>query len=241
METLNIQGSLSDIEDSGVIHKLASAIYNDIVAGLRGYHSNPTMSLEQLEDEVVEERLNIIKQYQLKGILPIKDLLISINCIQVDCKDLDKCKCSGGNTGKPIAHFEIPQLVLDFGISCIDYIGSTDKQNPFVVYTDAYAWKWYQKYRKRGHKKPFVFIDVTPNSNGMLDCYIFNAPMIDTVSVVAVFKDPRQAELYSCCPNLTDNLSFLFSQIKESLTKKKIYYYRQLAAQLTPNNQEYNG
>jgi hypothetical protein len=39
------------------ISKLASAIYNDIVAGLSGYTSTPAISLEQLEDEVVEERL----------------------------------------------------------------------------------------------------------------------------------------------------------------------------------------
>jgi hypothetical protein len=29
-----------------IIKKLASAIYNDIVSGLRGYHHNPSMSLE---------------------------------------------------------------------------------------------------------------------------------------------------------------------------------------------------
>jgi hypothetical protein len=31
------------------IEKLASAIYNDIVGGLKGYHSNFSVSMEQLE------------------------------------------------------------------------------------------------------------------------------------------------------------------------------------------------
>jgi len=31
------------------IRRLADAIYNDVVSGLRGYHTNPSMSLEQLE------------------------------------------------------------------------------------------------------------------------------------------------------------------------------------------------
>ena len=88
-----------------VVKKLASAIYNDIVSGLRGYHHNPSMSLEQLEDEVVEERLGIIKEYSLKGVLPIKDLLTSINCIPVDCKDLDRCSCNYSYVGTPVAHF----------------------------------------------------------------------------------------------------------------------------------------
>jgi len=144
-----------------------------------------------LEDEVVLERLAVIKEYQLKGILPINDLLQSINCIPVDCKDLDKCKCSKEIVGTPIAHFEIPQLLLDFGDATIKYIGSTDRQNPFTVYTDVYVWNYYHKYRKRGKQKPFVYVDIVPNEHGMVDCYIFNAPMMEMVSVSAIFKDPR--------------------------------------------------
>jgi len=35
-----------------------------------------------------------------------------------------------------------------------------------------------RNYRKRGRNKPFVYIDTTPNENGMYDCFIFNAPLI---------------------------------------------------------------
>ena len=59
--------------------KLASSIYNDVMSGLRGYTSNISMSLDQLEDEIVDERLAIIKEYSLKGILPNKDLYFTIN------------------------------------------------------------------------------------------------------------------------------------------------------------------
>lgn len=223
-----------------LISKLASAIYNDIVSGLKGYHSNPSMSLEQLEDEVVEERLEVIKEYSLKGVLPVKDLLTSINCVQVDCKSLDRCKCGKGTEGRPIAHFQIPQILNDYGDKAIEYIGSTDRQMPFIYYTSSYFWN-YVKHRKRGKQKPFVFIDITPNENGMLDCFLFNSPLIKQVSVVAIFKDPRQLEEYSCCSEQeSDNFGFLTSVIKERLTKKKIYYYRQLSAPILPNNQQYN-
>jgi hypothetical protein len=67
----------------GYYSKLASAVYNDIVGGLRGYTSNPTMSLEQLEDDLAEMRLTVIKEYALKGILLKNDLLMSLNCIPV--------------------------------------------------------------------------------------------------------------------------------------------------------------
>jgi len=46
-----------------LIQKLASAVRNDVVSGLAGYHSSPSMSIEQIEDEIVETRLAIIKEY----------------------------------------------------------------------------------------------------------------------------------------------------------------------------------
>lgn len=219
-----------------IYNKLASAIYNDIVSGLRGMHANPTMSIKQLEDDIVDERLQIIKEYSLKGILPKNDLLLSINCIDVDCKSLERCDCGkGGDT--PVAHFEIPQLLNDFGELSIDYIGSTDRLLPFIYYTSSSAWMYHQ-YRKRGRNKPYVYIDVTPNENNMYDCFIFNAPYIKQVSVVAIFKDPRQLEMYNCCPEVDiENLTFINTEIKKRLTEKKLRYYRQLAAPVISNDQ----
>lgn len=222
-----------------IFQKLASAIRNDVVSGLRGYHTNMSMSLEQLEDDIVDERLQIIKEYSLKGILPIKDLLLSINCIDVDCKSLERCKCQGSACDTLVAHFEIPQLLNDYGRMAIDYIGSVDRQVPFTYYTSS-VMSNYHKYRKRGKHKPYVWIDTTPNENGMYDCFIFNAPLIKQVSVVAIFKDPRQLENYHCCePFQDDNFTFLNNEIKRRLTEKKLRYYRQLAAPLLPNDQTY--
>lgn len=232
------------------IKRLADAIFNDVVSGLRGYHQNMSMSKEQLEEEVVQMRLAVIKEYMLKGILPIDDLIAALNCIPVDCDTLDKCSCNGRTCGKPTAHFQIPQLLLDFGLNnTIKYIGSSDKQHSFLVYTKPIdKVQTYQKYRKRGKNKPWVYIDITPNQEGLLDCYIFGAPLIKQVSVVAVFKDPRQLEEFQCdCNDTTDNkitqmdnnLNFLDIVIKDRLTQQKLRYYRQYAAPIAPNDQEY--
>lgn len=223
------------------ITKLASAIRNDVVSGLRGYHTNMSMSLEQLEDDIVDMRLQILKEYSLKGILPARDLYISINCIQVDCKDLERCRCKNIDEcfSTPTAHFEIPQLVNDYGALSIDYLGSADRQLPFIYYTSLSNYRNH-KYRKRGKSKPYVWIDTTPNENGMYDCFVFNAPMLSTVSISAIFKDIRQLENYSCCTELQDdNKSFINQEIKKRLTEQKLRYYRQLAAPIKPNNQEY--
>ena len=160
-----------------VFNKLASAIFNDIYGGLRGYASNLSMSLEQLEDDIIDERLQIIKEYYLKGLVPKRDLLLSINCIELDCKSLDRCSCGRtSDCDELVAHFELPQILGDFGAEAIDYIGSTDRQIPFIVYTSPQFWR-YRKYRKRGKNKPFVYVDMTPNENNMYDCFVFNAPL----------------------------------------------------------------
>ena len=232
------------------VERLADAVFNDIVSGLRGYHQNMSMSKEQLQEEIVQMRLAVIKEYMLKGILPIDDLVAAINCVPVDCDTLDKCRCRGTVCGSPTAHFQIPQVLLDYGLgNSIKYIGSPDKQHSFLVYTQNIdKIQTYQKYRKRGKERPWVFIDVTPNQNGFLDCYIFNAPLIKQVSVVAIFKDPRQLEMFQCnCDDpsvdgvtqMDNNMNFLDIVIKDRLTQQKLKYYRQYATPILPNDQKY--
>ena len=114
---------------------------------------------------------------------------MSINCIPIDCKDIERC-CLNPNSGDQIAHFEIPQIMTDFGTDAIEYIGATDRQLPFIWYNNINNWKAH-KYRKRGKNKPYVYIDMTPNVNGMYDGYVFNAPLLKSITIVAIFKDPR--------------------------------------------------
>lgn len=222
----------------GYYEKLASAIYNDIMSGLRGYSSNPSMSLEQLEDDIIDERLQIIKEYFIKGLVPKKDLLMTIPCIQVDCKSIDRCRCNASVCDQEIAHFELPQLLTEFGDDGIEYIGITDMTYPFIYYTNP-TLMTYHKYRRRGKRKPYVWIDTTPNENNMYDGFIFNAPLIKQLTVVAIPKDPRQLDYYGCCsPVDINNMTFIDAEIKKRLTEKKIRYYRQLAMPITPNDQQ---
>lgn len=217
------------------INKLSSRIYNDIVSGLRGYHSSTSLPLEQLEDEIITTRLLIIKEYQLKGILPKNDLLTSINCIPVDCKSLERCKCINST---PTQHFELPQIVLDYGEGAISYIGTIDRSNPFNYYISTQEYNMYHKYKRRKSPKPFVYIDVTPNENGMLDCYIFNAPLLKYISVSAIIKDPRQLCSYGDCINISDeNITWVEEEIQKRIVESKIRLYRQLQAPVLPNTQ----
>ena len=218
-----------------MVEKLASAIYNDIVSGLSGITSTPTLSMQQLEDDIIDERLLIIKEYSLKNLIPRNDLLMSINCIETDCKSLDKCPY-GKNITKPELHFEIPQIVNDLASDSIEFIGSIDKGIQFKVYTNTSF--QYHRYKRRGANSPYVYIDVTPNENNMYDAWVFNAPMLKYVSVMAIFKDPRQLIYYDCCKgDEIENYTFISTEIKKRLTEKKLRYYRQLYMQPTSNTQ----
>lgn len=218
-----------------IVNAVASAVYNDIVSGLAGYEATINMSLEQLEQEVVEERLAIIKKYSVQNLIPRKDLFYSLNCIDLDCKSLDKC-CEHDPDDQLVAHFEIPQIVNDFGEQAIEFIGSTDKQIKFKVYTSPQF--RFHKYKTRRRNKPFVYIDTTPNENNRYDGYVFNAPMLERLTVIAIFKDPRQVAEMSCCEfTEADNLTWIVTEVKQNLIQKKLKYYRQLYPQPQPNTQ----
>lgn len=221
--------------------RLASAILNDIYSGLAGLHHNLSLDIEQLSDEIVQTRLQVIKEYQLKGILPLQDLLVSINCVPVDCKDLERCPICHPSYSTPNAHFEIPQLVTGFGNAALAYVGSIDRQNAFNFYVTPDFSSNLQQYRKRGQDKPYVYIDPTPNEHNMNDGYIFNAPMISVISVVGVFKDLRQLEGYNCCEGVEDpeNFNFIDTEVKNRLVQQKVNYYRQLHMYSLPNDQQY--
>jgi hypothetical protein len=96
-----------------------------------------------------------------------------------------------------LPHFEIPQLVNDFGEDSIAYIGSSDKHTPFKVYTSLSFLS--HKYKMRPTRSPYVYIDTTPNERNFYDVYIFGAPMLERVSVVGIFKDERQLDEFICC------------------------------------------
>ena len=155
------------------LNELSSAIYNDIVGGALVPSSGVQfVSLEQLEDECIETRNAVIKDWYNKNLIRLEDIAVAINCIEVDCKDQNKCPCKGLDP-KLAKHFEIPPLIPGLGPDAIRYIGSTDRANSYKIYYNLEAVRYqqyYQKYRKRSKDKPYIYIDKTINENGMYDC-----------------------------------------------------------------------
>ena len=72
----------------------------------------------------------------------------------------------------------------------------------------------------------------------MYDCFVFNAPLLKMVSVIAIFKDPRQVMDFNCCNSEDiDKPSFLNNEIKKRVTEKKIRYYKSYSVPPVINDQ----
>lgn len=225
------------------VEELASAIINDTYAGLSGLNSNIAISIDQLSDEIVSMRESVILEYWKKGILQKGDLLKALNCVVVDCKDPAKCnacdKPYNGEAGHSSLHFEIPQLVSGIGDDAIAFVGSADRAEQYKVYFSPTQAK-YHKYHRRTAHKPYVYIEKAPNENGMYDGWIFNLPFVKTISVIGVFRDPRQLTKMGCdgnCDNSGADLGIVSMDVKERLTKEKLTYYRGYYHMPRPNDQ----
>ena len=222
------------------VNQIASAIINDLFSGNLVSLSNRAMiSQEQIEDECIETRCAIIKDWYLKNMLNLGDMMVAINCVEVDCKDQNKCSCMSSLANAKMAkHFEIPQLMPGLGVDALAFVGSTDRSHAFKIYYNLEAIKYqqhYQKYRKRPDNKPFVYIEKTPNENGMYDCWIFDAPFIQYIAVIGIFKDPRQLEKYNCCDDIDYlEMGAISNEIKNRILQKKIQLYRTSAPPAAP-------
>ena len=222
------------------VNQIASAIINDLFSGNLVSLSNRAMiSQEQIEDECIETRCAIIKDWYLKNMLNLGDMMVAINCVEVDCKDQNKCSCMSSLANAKMAkHFEIPQLMPGLGVDALAFVGSTDRSHAFKIYYNLEAIKYqqhYQKYRKRPNDKPFVYIEKTPNENGMYDCWIFDAPFVQYIAVIGICKDTRQLEKYNCCDDIDYlEMGAISNEIKNRILQKKIQLYRTSAPPAAP-------
>lgn len=220
------------------VKQIASAVLSHIYDGLKGAVANIAVSQEQLEDEVVAERNTIIKEYLIKGVANLQEVYSSIDCVEVSCDSMSKCCLDRlGDLGQKALHFEIPPVLLLSGVSTIKFIGSIDRKEKYQVYTNN-DYKYHQ-YKKRGSNKPYVYLDTTVNSNGMIDGYIFNAPLVKVISVVAVFLDPRKLVEFNCCADeeIVTDCGIISNDIVHRLTQKYAMWYRQNVLPPIPNTQ----
>ena len=211
------------------LNEIASVVFNDLFGGsVIPPSTRSLISLEQLEDEAIEMRKSVINEFYHRNMLSFTDLAYSINCVEVDCLDMNRCPCKQ-LPGKTAQHFEIPRLLDGLGDAAILFIGSTDRTVSYKVY-NSLASANYQAYKKRGAESPYVFIDKTINDNGMIDGWIMNAPFVKNISITAIFADPRDLEAFTCCKS--DNyleMGSISQEIIRRMLVNKTQLYRTIS------------
>lgn len=216
------------------IEQITSAVFNNVVSGLKGATANFPFSYEQVEDSIINERINVVKEFAIKGLLPFRDVSDRIGCIKLDCKSIDRC-CNSGVSEDNIKHFEIPQLLIDHNLQSNMYAGPADGSESYRIFTN-YSWRM-NKHKVSKKQRPFVWIDPVVNKNNMYDGFVFNNKYLSEITIVGVLKDPRDLAEFSCCTGESNNPTILDTEIEKRVTEKFLRYYRATAAPLTPNDQ----
>lgn len=84
-------------------------------------------------------------------------------------------------------------------------------------------------------------MDTAINSNGNIDGYIFNVPMVKYISVIALFKDPRKLLEWDCCNENDESYldqGILSNEIIKRLSYKYLQWYKQAPTPVTNNTQQ---
>lgn len=179
------------------LHQIASAIQNHIQAGLKGTTNEP-FQIEQIKDEILVERNAILKQMELSGKTNTDGMIVSINCIPVDCQDISLC--CGIETFDKKLHFKIPKP-SSFVADPVKFVGTTDRSQSFRIVRGP-TWKnaIYSRYGNRNN----TYVWFAPNRQ---DGFIFNPPNddIELISVDIIPENVLELENFACCQELLED------------------------------------
>lgn len=223
------------------LRELASAIRNNIVNGLKGT-SNEAFSIEQLMKEIILEANTVITLKIAEKVLSIESVAQRIDGIEIECTDISANCAIDSQVNAP--HIEIPKLSqFASAEESLLYIGPMDNSKGFKVYTNRdYV---FHEHNLATKNRPYVWVNVAVNTNGMYDVFFFNLGKYNNlkyVSVTARFENVYDllstsyadqftaSEFYA--PALVQNI------VMTNITQKWVNYYRQLATPPPINNQE---
>lgn len=215
------------------LEQMSSMIEQRMRNGFKGSVVNHSYNLQQIEDDIHLMKNFIVKDRLDKGLIRIEDVTQSINCLELECKDI--AECCNINTGETVLHFKIPKIASSFGNKAILYVGRVDKQQEFKFgFNNQHI---YNKYTPTG-KEPYVWFSDYENG------WVFNPPTrnMKYISIKAIFANPYDVYQYSCCqlPAGTEPQYPVADDIKkliiDELVKQYVNDYRRLNMIYIPNN-----
>jgi len=225
------------------LNEIASSIRNRVADGLSGNISNQAFSLQQLMDEIDLTRADFTHKYSFTSKLDPKYLIQEISALKVECRNLSK-DCQIKAPGADVPSVKIPKIMPLFGDNGIEYIGLHNLQENFSIYYSPQDVNNHSVRIKTRHR-PFAWVDVSPDPQGMNTIYFFNFGKnnpLKFVKIRGIFEHPSR--VYADIPNGVD-MEYaaplhMQNAIIDTLTEKYVRYFRQLNVPATPNTQTDN-
>jgi|GEM_PF-2141599 len=226
---------------SYTLNQIVSIIDNNVRSGLAG-SSNAVYSLDQLAAEVILYRNTVIEKiHQSPAIFNVRDFVQNFN-VQLDRRYLNlNNEEIYGETSE--LHFIMPQPLISLKEDSILYVGPVSMDNKeWKVYFNSHQIKRH-KYRMATANLPFVYVSDIVNEEGDVHCWVKNFTGTATELFVSVIlSDPLKILDYDAGTEM--DIIFPASNsvcetIIDNLTKKYLYYFRQLKQEQTPNDQRY--
>lgn len=227
------------------LNEITSTIRNKVHDGLDGALANNAMSLEQLEEEVDLAYAFFVNKYIMNGAkLNKKYLMQSLNTVKLECRDLSGGDLNCGNhllSGDQVPSIKIPMIMSTPDDSGIEFVGLVNKQEDFKVYYNISDIENHF-YRVRTAHRPFIWVDLTTDSQGLITLYLFNFGKhnpLKYLSVRAMFEHPARVTALNPTYGDLEYPAPLHMQkaIVDQLVNEYINSYRKLNVSTPPNTQ----
>lgn len=215
---------------------MSSAIRNNISDGLSGLVANYSYSIEQLEDEVILMRAKLLTEWLRKGVVNIKyfyQTFGNVSLIPVDISVSPELRSYVNSLG-----FSVPRIIStinDDNESVLAY--TLDRSRQFKVYRSINFRD--HKYKLKTKRAPFVYLDTSTTTEGMLNGYLMNTGKYESIRAMiiqAVFSNPMDVPGYTRFKEFPAPLE-MQNDIISRITGRYVNYYRQLNLPKLPNTQ----
>jgi hypothetical protein len=218
------------------LDEMASAIRNHIGDGLKEV-DDFDYSIEQIKDEIGVLRNKMIYKLSEAGKLNPHNFTQKIEGDQL-VMSLKPFPITGGHPVKRVPHVELPRPAMTADNSSITFFGPADLSLDFVKYYDDSFNA--HKYSRIIKNRPYCYIDMANKSNGKVDAYIFGieGSLLKNLAARMIVEDP--VSLLDSDGIFGDDDEFPAPQsiqddIIDTITKRYVYYYKQLNHPNEPN------
>lgn len=219
---------------------MASTIRNRVSDGLSGAIADQSFSLEQLMAEIDLVRADIINKTETTARLDPKYLMQKIVNIPIEMRNMSE-DCLIQEPCGDVPSIKIPRIIPTFGDDAIEWLGTMNMQENFLIYYHPDQIK-HHRVKRRVRHRPYAWVDLAPNKDNTMTIWLMNWGKFNPLkfmTIRAIFEHPSRVELLD--PTLHDKdypaPANIQKAIIDELTEKYVRYYRQLNVTRQPNTQ----